>query len=81
MKRKVFDARRYELKQIVEALTCPINRYATMREHNCDEWFLYKKPELLIRHFIENGGAKAFAKRREEFMREIEVPDEMSNSA
>jgi len=51
-------------RQIVEALTCPLNRAMTMREHSCNEMDLFNHPEWLIKHYIENGGAVAFAKKR-----------------
>ena len=63
-----FDFRRYELDQIIEALTCPTNRHATRVEHDCTDWDLHENPRLLIIHFIENGGAKEFSKRRGEFV-------------
>jgi hypothetical protein len=63
-----FDFRRYELDQIIEALTCPINRHATRVEHDCTDWELHKNPKLLIIHFIEKGGAVEFSKRRGEFV-------------
>jgi len=52
--------------QIVEALTCPVNRDMTRVEHSCDDRELFHHPEWLIAHYITNGGAIAFAKRREE---------------
>ena len=52
------------IKQLVEALTCPVNRYATMVEHSCDEWELFHHPDWLVMHYVENGGAEAFAKKR-----------------
>jgi hypothetical protein len=73
---KIFDARRFMLDQVIVALTCPINRDCTRKEHQCDDWELFKHPDWLIRHFIENGGAEAFARRREEYYQEQEVPDE-----
>jgi hypothetical protein len=52
------------LMQAVEALTCPVNRFATMREHSCNEYELFLHPEWLIEHYAKYGGAEAFAKRR-----------------
>ena len=49
------------LQQVIEALTCPLNRAMTMVERSCDEWTLFKHPEWLVQHYIENGGATAFA--------------------
>ncbi|OGZ67645.1 MAG: hypothetical protein A3C58_01045 [Candidatus Staskawiczbacteria bacterium RIFCSPHIGHO2_02_FULL_34_10] len=51
-------------RQVVEALTCPLNRSMTMVEHSCDEWELFRNPDLLINHYVKFGGAEAFAKRR-----------------
>ncbi|MEI6042446.1 MAG: hypothetical protein WCQ00_02680 [bacterium] len=62
-----FDPTLYNLKQIIQALTCPINRHATCVEHGCDEWELQKHPEWLIEHYIKYGGAVAFDKKRKEF--------------
>ncbi len=73
MKIMVFDQKGYMQRQIWEALTCPINRHCTRLEHGCDDWDLFHHPEWLITHFISNGGAEEFAKRRAEFLREIEV--------
>ena len=61
---KRFDNHQYKDDQIIEALTCPVNRHCTRVEHNCDDWELFKHPEWLMMHFIENGGAKEFTKRR-----------------
>lgn len=71
----VFDNSKFLQRQIVEALTCPINRHCTRLERRCDDWELWHNPEWLIQHFIDNGGAAAFARRREEFLRVVEVPE------
>ena len=63
---RLFDAQRYNQDQVVEALTCPVNRHCTRVEHNCDDWELFQHPEWLLDHFITNGGAVAFSKHREE---------------
>lgn len=68
-----FDMGLFMQRQYVEALTCPVNRHCTREERNCDDWELFKNPGWLLKHFIENGGAVEFAKRRAEFCREIEV--------
>ena len=70
-----FDLRLYKLEQIIEALTCPVNRHATREEHQCDDWHLHENPNLLIIHFIEKGGAEEFAKRRAEFLNFCELAD------
>jgi hypothetical protein len=61
---KRFDQHRYTDDQIIDALTCPVNRHCTRVEHNCDDWELYKNPEWLLQHYIGCGGAAEFAKRR-----------------
>lgn len=63
-----FDIARYKLDQIVEALTCPINRHATCVKHNCDDNYLHEHPELLINHYNDHGGAEAYARHRNEFV-------------
>ena len=73
---KRFNARRYNDAQIVEALTCPVNRHCTRIEHRCDDWELHLHPEWLLEHFIQNGGAVEFAKRREDKVYWIEQEKE-----
>ncbi len=73
-----FDLKGYQFAQVLDAVTCPLNRSATMIEHGIDEWELYRRgPAPLITHYIENGGAVAFARRRAEFVRIKEIPDEV----
>ncbi len=73
---EVFDHNSYRFKQIVDALTCPINRHGTRVEHGLDDWGLWRNSQLLIDHYIKFGGADAWAKRRNEFLRTVTVPDE-----
>lgn len=73
---EIFDLGRYTRTQLQEALTCPLNRDMTRREHECDDWELFRHPEWLMRHYLENGGAIAFASRRADFVRQVEVPEE-----
>jgi len=75
MIQEVFDLKRYLHCQSLDALLCPINREMTRREHECDDWALLKNPGWLMIHYEANGGAVAFAKRRAEFIRKVEVPD------
>ena len=63
---KKFNLRKYTRNQLIEALTCPVNRHTTRVEKKCDDWDLFHHPDWLISHYIKNGGAKAFAKHREE---------------
>ncbi len=74
---EVFHQEMFLKRQMIDALTCPINRHGTRVEYNCDDWGLWRNPNLLVQHYIENGGAKEFAKRRGEFLEEIVVPDEI----
>jgi hypothetical protein len=76
MTKLVFDNAGFLRTQLVEALTCPLNRHGTRVEYNCDDWGLFQNPQWLIFHFIENGGAAEFAKRRDNFFIEIEVSDQ-----
>jgi hypothetical protein len=62
---KKFKMLKYNQDQIVDALTCPVNRHCTRVEHGCDDWEMYKHPEWLLEHYIRCGGAKEFAKRRQ----------------
>ena len=75
-KKPLFDATEYNIKQIIEALSCPINRHCTRIEHDCDDLELYQHPEWLIQHFIENGGAAVFATKREAFQKLCEHIEE-----
>jgi len=54
--------------QIMEAFLCPLNRHATKEECGLsDEDFLEDSNHTyLLKHYIKNGGAAAFAKKREE---------------
>lgn len=63
-------------RQIVEALTCPLNRTMTMVEHSCDEMELFHHPEWLVSHYVANGGAIAFAERRKEQIEFNEIEPE-----
>jgi hypothetical protein len=69
----------YKNAQLAEALTCPVNRHATMEEYGLSsDWDLFHNPKLLLKHYIENGGAEAFAAKRDKFMCEVELdPAEM----
>jgi hypothetical protein len=73
---KVFDHIAFMQRQVIDALTCPVNRDCTRREHGCDDWELWRNPDWLIDHYIRNGGADEFAKRRADFFREVEIPDD-----
>ena len=72
----IFDLKSCANAQVVEALTCPINRHCTRRVHDCDDWELFKHQEWLTEHYNANGGPVMFARRRAEFIRTVEVPDE-----
>ena len=68
-----FNLKKYLDRQTIEAITCPVNRHATRVAHNCDDWELFKHPKWLLENIIQNGGAAAFAKRRNEFLQEVEI--------
>jgi hypothetical protein len=62
---KRFNHHKYTDDQIIDALTCPVNRHCTRVERNCNDWDLYLHPGWLLEHYIACGGATEFAKRRE----------------
>lgn len=68
----VFDYSRYVLAQKIEALTCPVNRDSTRREHNCNDMDLFHHPEWLMENYIKKGGSDRFRERRAQFMIEVE---------
>ena len=80
-----FDQASYSREQITIALLCPLNRWATKKKwserlgRTVDDNDLFKNPNWLVEHFIENGSAEEFAKRRPEFLRKreikVQVPD------
>ena len=74
-KKPKLDFASYNLAQIKDALTCPINRHATRVRHGCDDWGLHEHPEWLLENYIEKGGAVAFAKRRAEFVSLCDLAD------
>lgn len=63
-----FSNEKYNLEEVIIALTCPVNRDSTRREHLCDDWALFENPDWLLEHFTLNGGAEEYAKRRQEFL-------------
>ena len=74
VKHKVLNIKKYNHDQLVDMLTCPLNRNGTREEHSCDDWELYKHPEWLVEHYLKHGGAEHWAKRRAEY--EVEIDDE-----
>lgn len=54
------------ISQIVEACLCPVNRHAVRTKYGWNDWDLFKNPDVLIMHYIENGGAKKNAEQRKE---------------
>jgi hypothetical protein len=67
---KKLNVRKYNHDQIVDALLCPLNRFATMVEHSCNEYDLHKHPEWLLEHYVRCGGAVYWASKREQYMEE-----------
>lgn len=57
----MFDLKGYNTHQIIDALTCPINRHCTRVEHSCTDEDLYHHPEWLLQHYYENKGAEKWA--------------------
>ena len=55
---------RNNISQMVEALTCPVNRHAVRVKHGWTDYDLFRNPEVLVLHYIENGGAKKHAELR-----------------
>ncbi len=57
-------------RQIIDAFLCPVNRHCTRVENNYSDADLIKDRnfEKLIMHYVINGGAEAFAKKRESFL-------------
>jgi len=58
----MFDLKGWNLAQIVEALTSPLNRHATRVSKQCTDEDLHLHPEWLMEQFIKSGGAKDWAK-------------------
>jgi hypothetical protein len=76
MKKTKFDIGGYLEKQAEVMRNDPLNRHATRVEHSCPDEVLDAHPELLDKHFVENGGPEAFrAENRHRFVTEVEVPD------
>ena len=48
-------------QQAITALNDHLNRHATRVEHQCDDVTLSEHPDWLIFHFVQSGGAIAFA--------------------
>ena len=65
-----FNLHKYNDDQVIEALTCPINRHAVRTKYGVDDWWLHDHKDVLIMHWIQNGGAVAFAQRRKEYEQE-----------
>jgi hypothetical protein len=51
-----------------------------MVEHSCDEWELFHHPDWLVMHYVENGGAEAFTKKREN-VRLVSLPQDANEGA
>ena len=52
----MFDQESYNILQMIDAITCPINRNGTREEHMCDDVELNKHPEWLLEHYDRSGG-------------------------
>jgi len=62
-------------RQILESFLCPVNRHCTRLEYKCsdDDFVKGNNHDFLIKHYALNGGAEAFAKKREEFLESNKV--------
>lgn len=62
-------------RQILESFLCPVNRHCTRLEYKCsDEDFVVgNNHDFLIKHYALNGGAEAFAKKRERFLEKSKI--------
>lgn len=52
------DIRDYNVGQIVDALTSPLNRHETRVKHSCSDEELYLHPDWLLQHYVDSGRAK-----------------------
>ncbi|HRY31246.1 MAG TPA: hypothetical protein P5328_02550 [Candidatus Paceibacterota bacterium] len=76
MRKIIFDLRQYIYDQLVDMFLSQLNRWATREAHGwCDDCELHRHPEWLVEHYLKHGGAEYWAKRREQYFREVEVPD------
>jgi hypothetical protein len=57
---------RNNLTQLVEALLCPVNRHAVREKYGWNDWDLFHNPDVLVQHYVENGGAEKNAQLRNE---------------
>jgi hypothetical protein len=57
---------RNNISQMVEALTCPVNRHAVRVKYGWNDHDLFRNPDTLVEHYILNGGAKKHAELRKE---------------
>lgn len=64
---KKFNVHKYNDDQIIEAVTHPINRHAVRVKFGVDDWWLHDHTDELVKHWLENGGAEEFAKRRKQY--------------
>jgi len=52
----------YNLTEIVEAISNPVNRHETRVKYSCDDEILHKHPEFLIDNWTRSGRAVEFIK-------------------
>ncbi len=56
------------VRHLMLAFLCPVNRATTMTEHSCDEMGLFKNPSWLLEHYFQKSGVEL----SEEEKREVE---------
>jgi hypothetical protein len=62
-----FDLPRYLIDQARDSLS-ELNIHATCVEHECSREYVLEHPDLLIKHYNENGGAKNYEKYRSRYV-------------
>ncbi len=60
------DEGAYYLLQILDALTCPLNRHATREERKCPDDELIRNPGWLVEHYEKYGGAAEWGTRHKD---------------
>lgn len=65
---------RDNISQMIEALTCPVNRHAVRVKYGWNDYDLFRNPNVLVMHYVENGGARRNAEIRKERENELQEP-------
>lgn len=59
--RKQLEFLARQVAQEQDAFLDPVNRHAVRQKLGVDDMYLYQHPQVLLDHYIESGGAEAFA--------------------